>query len=145
MFRAMITPICRSARLCITACGTLHPWCFRSVAWKREFLRFQVPSASRYNASWMHCTTSCNTQSNAPEDGRDHRPKHVELIGITNKPLFSHLVGVYIIYINDAPSKNVKFIKCNLCKWFLQTSLWVLRRRFWTRTVKFNIYFENLF
>jgi len=37
--------------------------------------------------------TSCNTQSSAPEDGRNHRPKHVELIAIINKPLFLHLVG----------------------------------------------------
>ena len=37
-------------------------------------------------------------RSSAPEDGRDHRPKHVELIGIINKPLLLHLVGVYIIY-----------------------------------------------
>ena len=46
-----------------------------------------------YNESWVHYTTSCNTQSSAPEDGRNHRPKHVELIGIINKPLFLHLVG----------------------------------------------------
>ena len=38
-------------------------------------------------------------QSIVPEDGRDHRPKHVELIGIITKPLLLHLVGVYIIYI----------------------------------------------
>ena len=47
---------------------------------------------------WVHYTTSCNTQSSAPEGGRDHRPKHVELIEIINKPLLLHLVGVYIIY-----------------------------------------------
>jgi len=47
--------------------------------------------------SWVHYTTSCNTQSSAPEDGWVQRPKHVELIGI-NKPLLLHLVGVYIIY-----------------------------------------------
>ena len=46
------------------------------------------------------------TQSSAPEDGYDQRPKHVELIEIINKPLFLHLVGVYIIYINDARSKK---------------------------------------
>jgi len=45
----------------------------------------------------VHYTTSCNTQSSAPEDGRDQHPKHVELIGIINKPLLLHLVGVYII------------------------------------------------
>ena len=33
------------------------------------------------------------TQSRAPEDGRNYRPKHVELIGSINKPLLFHLVG----------------------------------------------------
>ena len=33
------------------------------------------------------------TQSSDPEDGRDYRQKHVELIGIINKPLLLHLVG----------------------------------------------------
>jgi len=47
----------------------------------------------------VHYTTSCNTQSSATEDGRDQRPKHVELIGIINEQLLLHLVGVYIIYI----------------------------------------------
>ena len=56
--------------------------------------------------SWAYYTTTCNTQSSAPEDGRDHRPKHVELVGITNKPLLLHLVGVYIICINDAWSNK---------------------------------------
>ena len=54
----------------------------------------------------VHYTTSCNTQSSAPEDGRDHRPKHFELIGIINIPLLLHLVGVYIIYVNDARSNK---------------------------------------
>ena len=47
----------------------------------------------------MHYSTSCNTQFGAPEDGRDHRAKYVELIGIINKPVLLKLVGVYIIYI----------------------------------------------
>ena len=51
-------------------------------------------------------TTSCNTQSSALEDERDYSPKHVELIGIINKTLLLHLVGVYIIYINDARSNK---------------------------------------
>jgi len=38
--------------------------------------------AGRPATSWVYYTTSCNTQSWAPEDGRDHRPKHVEPIGI---------------------------------------------------------------
>jgi len=54
----------------------------------------------------VYYTKSCNTQSSAPADGRDQRPKHVELIGIINKPLLLHLVGVYIININDAWSNK---------------------------------------
>jgi hypothetical protein len=46
--------------------------------------------------SSVHCITSCNKQSNALEDGRNHRPKHAELIGIINKLLLLHVVGVYI-------------------------------------------------
>ena len=60
----------------------------------------------------MHYTTSCYTQSSAPEDGRDQRPKHVELIGIINKSLLLHLVGVYIIYLTrkSAMSALLEFI-----------------------------------
>ena len=54
MFRAIISPILRSTRLCL-------------------------PQAV--------------TQSSAPEDGRNYRPKYAELIGVINKPLLLHLVG----------------------------------------------------
>ena len=65
-----------------------------------------LPVAGSYwpATSWVHYTATCNTHSSAPEDGRDQRPKHVELIGIINKPLLLHLVSVCIIYINDARS-----------------------------------------
>ena len=69
VFRALIPPIHRSTRLCVTACGIMPV------------------------VHWVQYTTSCNTQSSAPEDGRDQRLKHVELIGIINKPLLLHLVG----------------------------------------------------
>ena len=46
-----------------------------------------------------HFNTSCNTQSSAPEDGRNNRPKQAEMIGIINKPLLLHLVGcLYYLY-----------------------------------------------
>jgi len=54
----------------------------------------------------VYYTASCNTESSAPEDERDQLPKHVELIGIINKPLLLQLVGVYIIYINNAQSNK---------------------------------------
>ena len=48
---------------------------------------------NRQTTSWVNYTTSCNTQSSAPEDGKNNCPKHVELTGIINKPLLLHLVG----------------------------------------------------
>ena len=47
----------------------------------------------------MHYSTSCNTQSSAPEDGQNNCWKHVELTGIINEPLLLHLVGcLYYLY-----------------------------------------------
>jgi len=80
----------------------MHPRCCQPVVWKRRNSAAKLPAG----IIPVHYTTSCNTQSIAPEDERDHRPKHVELIGIINKPLLVHLVGVYIIYINDAWSNK---------------------------------------
>ena len=54
----------------------------------------------------MHYTTSCNTQSSAPEDGQNNCPKLVELTGIINKPLLLHLVGcLYYLYQGRAVKK----------------------------------------
>ena len=90
----------------------------------------------------MHYTTSCNTQSSAPEDGQNNCPKHVELTGIINKLLSLHLVGclctvkqisdneIYLLikyikivlwrvakrmsYIEDARCLKVKQVSCCL-------------------------------
>ena len=49
--------------------------------------------------SWVHYITRCNTQSSAPEDGRNNCPKLVELIWIINKPLLLNVVGcLYYLY-----------------------------------------------
>ena len=58
-----------------------------------------LPAGGRPATSWVHCTTKCNTQSSAPEDGQNNCPKLVQLTGIINKPLFLHLVGfLYCLY-----------------------------------------------
>ena len=73
-------------------------------------LCYNVPTmlsaGSRPAISWLHYTTSCNTQSSAPKDGRNYRPKHVELIGIINKPLLLHLVGYLYYFISDTLSSK---------------------------------------
>ena len=67
-------------------------------------LNLYSTATGRPATSWVHYTTSCNTQSSDPEDGQNNWPKHVELTGIINKPLLLHLVGClyylyFIIYI----------------------------------------------
>jgi len=58
-----------------------------------------LPAGHRPATSWVHYSTSCNTQSSAPEDGQNDCPKHVELTGIINHPLSLHLVGcLYYLY-----------------------------------------------
>ena len=73
--------------------------------------------------SWVHYTTSCNTQSSAPEDGQNNCPKHVQMTGIINKPLLLHLVGcLYYLYLISfffrlaeqskfSPVHNVVYVK----------------------------------
>ena len=61
-----------------------------------------------YNAPTMLPATG--RQHRAPEDGRDQRPKHVELIVIINKPLLLHLVGcLYHLYSTMHGKINIKF------------------------------------
>ena len=59
-----------------------------------------LPAGGRPATSSVHYTTSCNTQSSsAPEDVKINSPKHEELTGIINKPLFLHLIGcLYYLY-----------------------------------------------
>ena len=54
-----------------------------------EELRFQ-PTGRQHRG---YIIPQAVTQSIAPEDGQIGCPKHVELIGIINKPLLLHLVG----------------------------------------------------
>ena len=67
----------------------------------------------------MHYTTSCNTQSSAPEDGRNNCLKLVELIVIINKTvivasswlsiLFKSKSIVYLHIVLNSVLKNCMF------------------------------------
>ena len=99
MFRAIILPNFRSTRLCYSLwynAPTMLP------AGSLEAEASRLPAG----IILVHYSTSCNTQSGAPEDGCDHRPKSVELIGIIIVTSLLHVVGVYIIYVNDARSNK---------------------------------------
>ena len=60
-----------------------------------------LPGGGLLATSWVHYTTSCNTQFSAPEDGQNNFLKHVELTEIINKPLLLNLVGClhYLYFI----------------------------------------------
>ena len=58
-----------------------------------------LPDGSRPATSWVRYTSTSNTQSSAPEDGKNNCLKYVELTGIINNPLLLHLVGcLYYLY-----------------------------------------------
>ena len=58
-----------------------------------------LTAGGRPATSSVHYTTSCKTQSSAPEDGQNNCPKHAELTRIINIPLLLHLVGcLYYLY-----------------------------------------------
>ena len=117
MFRSIILPIFRNTRLCVTACGIMHPRCC-------------PPPAS---TSWVHYTASCNTQPSAPQDGQNNCPKHVELTGFINKPLFLYLVGcryyLYFIIYFLRLAKQSQFIPLQNVVYFI-TLHFVVRKIF---------------
>ena len=58
-----------------------------------------LPAGHRPATSWVRYTTTCNTQSSAPEDGQNICPKRVELTVIINRLLLLHPVGcLYYLY-----------------------------------------------
>ena len=128
MFRAVILPIFRSTRLCITACSIMHPRCCRPPAGNIVGALYQKP----------------NTQSSAPEDGQNNCPKPVELTGIINKPLLLHLVGclyyLYFIIIFLRLVKQSQFIPLQNVVYFI--TLHFLVRKIFTFYINYVLLFK---
>jgi len=83
MFRATIMPIFRTIRPCNIACGMLYPIRCGLVTWCRgTYLVGSSTPDHQPTTYWVQRTTSCFARSNAPEDGHNCCPKHVELIWI---------------------------------------------------------------
>ena len=88
-----------------------------------------LPAGGRPATSLVHCTTSCNTQSSAPEDVQNNCPKHVELTGIINKPLLLHLVAclyyLYFIIFFLRLAKQSQFIPIQIVVYFITSPVLV--------------------
>jgi len=54
------------------------------------------PAGHQQAASSVHYTTCCK-QSSAPKDGRNYRPKHVELIEIINEIIIVASIWLFIL------------------------------------------------
>ena len=81
------------------------------------------------NAPMMLPATSCNTQSSAPEDGQNNCPKHVELTGIINKSLLSHLVGCLYYLYQWCTVKQVSDNEIYLLIKYIKRVLWRVAKR----------------
>ena len=77
----------------------------------------------------MHYTTSCNTQSSAPEDGQNNCPKHVELTGIINKLLLLHLVGCLYYLYKRCTVKQISNSEIYLLIKYIKSVLWRVAKR----------------
>ena len=109
MFRAVILPIFKSTRLCVTACGIMHPRCCHC----RGCI---IPQAVTHSLS-------------APEDGQNNCPKHVELIVIINKPLLLHIVGCLYYLYQWCTVKQVSDNGIYLLNKYIKSVLWRVAKR----------------
>jgi hypothetical protein len=87
------------------------------------------PRCCRPATSRVHYTTSCNTQSSAPEDGQHKCPKHVELTGIINKPLLLHLVGCLYYLYQWCTVKQISENEIYLLIKYIKSVLWRVVKR----------------
>jgi len=83
-----------------------------------------LPAGGRPATSWVHYTIKCNTQSSAPEDGQNNCPKHVELTGISNKPLLLHLVGCLYYLCQWCTVKQISDNEIYLLIKYIKSVLW---------------------
>ena len=109
-----------------------------------------LPATGRWSAtSWVLYTTSCNTQSSAPEDGQNNCPKHVELTGIINKPLLLRLVGclyyLYFIIFFLRLAKQYQFIHLQNVVYFITLTFWFVKYSHFTSMMCFylNVQFQG--
>ena len=79
--------------------------------------------------AWVHYTTSCNTQSSAPEDGQNNCPKHVELTGIINKPFLLNLVVCLFYLYQWCTVKQISDNEIYLLFKYIKNVLWRVAKR----------------
>ena len=88
-----------------------------------------LPAGHLPATSWVHYTTSSNTQSSAPEDGQNKCPKHLQLIGIIDQPLLLHLVGCLYYLYRWSTVKQISDNEIYLLIKYTKSVLWRVAKR----------------
>ena len=92
MFRAMFSPIIRST------------WLYLQYL----LLFTQVTAGCQPAVTWVNNSRYCKIQSSAPNDGRKHRPKHVQPTWNNKLIYIVHLVGYFHSCITKHGFMNVQ-------------------------------------
>ena len=109
-----------------------------------DFLQFQATGRQHRGCIIPQAVT----QSSAPEDGRNHCPKHVELIRIINKPLLLHLVSCLYDLNRWYTVKQIPYSKLYFHIYYLSTCSkikdeWIKQcrreRRYWREERNKNV------
>ena len=88
-----------------------------------------LPAGAQPATSWVHYTTSCNTQYSAPDDGQNNCPKDGELTGIINKPLLLYLVGCLYHLYQLSTVKQISENEIYLLIKYIKSVLWRAAKR----------------
>jgi hypothetical protein len=106
-----------------------------------------LPAGHRPPTSSVHYTTSCNTQSGAPEDGQNNFPKHVVLTGIINKPLLMHLVCCICYLYQWGTVKQISANEIYFLIKYIKSVLWRVAKGLSyiedARCLKVKVYFPS--
>ena len=95
MFRAIISPFLRSTDCVYSFCYNAPTMLPAGNPDELELTFHLVQLTSRQHRQCI-IPQAVNTVC-APEEGRNYRPKHFELIGIINKPLLLHLFWLFML------------------------------------------------
>ena len=101
---------------------------------QKNLVYYEIIMMHRRCWASVHCTTSCKAQSNVPEDGRNYRPKHVDLFILVINQLDAQsliynkfISSLYMFRAPCAHRQEVKIVLYSL--WYHHTYRWPSRAR----------------
>jgi len=109
-----------------TFCRGINWDCLASL---KKYILYVTAFGHRPATSWVNYTTRCTTHSNAPENGQNNCPKHVDLTGIINKLLLLHLVDCLYYLYQRCTVKQISDNEIYLLSKYVKSVLWRVTKR----------------